>query len=607
MEEEQIVEYYNALVQTINNETIKMANSEFPRKDELDYIKTYIQPLNDVVFKGIYDISIFDIFVICYRTYFENEDFKINYDFFLQNKRIIEKIIKDSKGDLQYRIDDSKYPLGFAISFDDEYFDNSIFKGEKYREVFSDAAKLYYLCKNDVVHILAVLPKTKDFGGVTLKEQMVKFYDRSGIYSIISNINKYFRDLVKKNNKYFSSIEKNKNIVEKLTYQVKNKKVSLPLEIPNELFDVMNLESLMTITESVISINEAFYEFLLKEEKNVIESSNSFNCLILKESNYNIGLLSEEKINFICKYGDVDEIVKIIDYVNNLSYELIDIYSNNGIYILVNTDFETVMKIDELYKSGSISLKFIKDNPNIFFSVDVVGKTNGINNLFMTNYDYLNKFESYGQYIDDLFIFDTDVLIQNISLLEVYDLDYNKNLLSDCSNFSYVDNMIELGCIDVLKSNIGIIDEKIEWVIKRVNICKQLRINYIHNMNLDKSVITGKDFLVPDSHLDDFIINNVSDYLDSDMKNILDSSSRVNMEDFDSLDKYLIDEYTYNFDDVLISKNKYLRNIHCLLSNGYEVNDDVIFNSLIYGSILDYESINKIKDELFSKKKVKGC
>ena len=79
------------------------------------------------------------------------------------------------------------------------------------------------------------------------------------------------------------------------------------------------------------------------------------------------------------------------------------------------------------------------------------------------------------------------------------------------------------------------------------------------------------------------------------------------MEDFDSLDKYLIDEYTYNFDDVLISKNKYLRNIHCLLSNGYEVNDDVIFNSLIYGSILDYESINKIKDELFSKKKVKGC
>lgn len=661
MNEEEIKDNYNAIVDCVNGELTRLGETEFSGISEVNYFLNYTQLINDILYKLKIEVDAFDVFVSCYRTYNHDNDFDSDYEFFNSNRELIEDIILNSTVIVGHFEEDQKTYITFDLHKDK--FADSSFNDQKYLDVFDKVCRIYFwnrgnafdyargigdfispssslIGKKNLKKMAKKISKkainnslivkdliendcaVKKYGSTTiekvpLKEQvenLISFKDIDknfiitinrfiGNYDIIGDINNYFRSLGKQNNKFIASLHKDVDAINEFVYQIKNKKITLPLEIPKKMCDVISFDSVCCIFENTLQINECYYNFLCDCEESIFQNSNSGFRLKLEECGYNCDLIDNSMVNFLCLYG-CDETIEIIKFVKGLNYEMMDIYSPNGLYILVNTSMEIVSMIDKLYNLNVISLKFIKGNPDIFFDKDLLEKYDGKNSLFVNNYSLISKYDNVKN-VDNLLLYNTNNILSLINMLSHYDLDFNKNLLLDVKNFNYVDILIEFGCLNVLKNNVLVINEKIETILKRIYVSKLMRLDYVHNMEFCDFILTGKNFCVPDSKLDDFVINNVDDYMDKDMLNILNNCDRTNFDDVDKYDSYLIDDSTYKFGDILISKNKFLRNCNCLLENGYVLNNDVLFNSLIYGSVMDYEQLNYLKDYVYKKGLIK--
>ena len=642
MIEEEIVDYYNSLVDSVNGELSRIYDSVFPENSEVNYFVDFTQKVNDIIYKLKIDVDPFDVFMICHRTYNHENDYDSDYKLLNENRNLIEDVILNSVVILKFSEITNKTEISFNLDCDK--FKGTFLDDSKYLQTFDRACRIYFWNRENAMTYVSSIVEflSFDVNRKSAKKLVKKVLKRSNIEKdslnkisfntslindvdveqycssvemdkaiilevnkflgnndLISDINSYYRSIGKRYNKFIANLKKEEKIINELVYQIKNKKLSLPLEIPKKIFDVVSFDTMKSIFENSLRINSAYYDYIVENEEYINNNSNSSFCLSLESIGYNLGALDEAHINFLCLYGD-DEVLNIIKFVKELNYELIDLYSDNGLYILINTSMDNVSFIDKLYNLNIISLKFIKANPDIFFDEDLLEKYQGRYNLLSQNYDLISNFEGVCS-VDDLLLYDSSVILSNINMLNHYDLDFNKNLIVDINNFNYVDYLIELGCYDILKNNILVINEKIELVLKRIYISKLMHINFSHNMEFCDFILTGKNFYVADSKLDDFIINNVNDYLDKDMCLILNDNDRNLFYDVDKFDDFLVDDMTYRFGDILVSKNKFLKNCNFLLENNYSLNDDVIFNSLIYGSVFNYEELNYLKDFVYSK------
>lgn len=160
-----------------------------------------------------------------------------------------------------------------------------------------------------------------------------------------------------------------------------------------------------------------------------------------------------------------------------------------------------------------------------------------------------------------------------------------------------------------MHDNINLVNSNFDLITMRIYVAKLLGLNIIQNNKLNTSLINQGSFYVSNDNLKDYIINNVDDYMDPNMKNILDNNERNVIDDgvkLSHLEMYLQDDLTYNFNGILISKNKLFINLDCLQRFDFELNNDVVFNSILYGSILNSYQIEDIKNIIYSKKYTKN-
>ena len=119
--------------------------------------------------------------------------------------------------------------------------------------------------------------------------------------------------------------------------------------------------------------------------------------------------------------------------------------------------------------------------------------------------------------------------------------------------------------------------------------------------SLNDNIITGYNFPIKNKDLDNYIMNATNYYLDKDIINLFDN----NYFEYSSIIELLDNNYLFNdnylFDDIIISRNKVIKNISSI-NNKIDINNDnikkVLFNAIIYNSILDIEQIDTIKSEI---------
>ena len=597
----------------IENRIEKLQEEVSPTIDEIQFFEEYYNIIHFLDKNSNSDLDTVSpdiLFILCSRAYNSDIEFlelKKKVD---DNKELLNKIFDNSKCVLTPRWSENlDETIKFEYELADDLLKNSIFDNENDINIIKKVLDLLYVYCNyqsmdtfeDIVKNLfnICITKNKELNFMT-KQFKNQFVKNLGTDEIKFKVHKRYEEIVKMHNKFTVNLKNTYKsyILLGKTLQNINK---LPYRLEPSIFKNIDDELVYEVYKFISKLNQDYCKEILKEKLPLLENSIKSQKLILKKSGFEIDRIHLTKLNFLLHYGNIDELEKMIPFLNNLNYQLIDIYSNNGLYLLVNTNYDTLLKINELLNKNIININFVKQYPQIFFNKDVVHNIKGLNNVLNTNFDILNtNYKIENQNINELLIMDNQKLYNNVNTLKKYHTNLDKNILQNEKLFDYLDLFIELGLFNDIINNSYQIDDNSINIIKRFYISKMIKFKH---PNLENMIATGNNFYIANQELDDYIINNVDDYLESDIKKVLNNNNRniIDDDNLSKLDNYLKDNLTYDFDGILISKNKVLRNLYCLKNNLEENSNKLLFCAIIYGSILDKEQIEKIKNIVYQK------
>ncbi len=593
---------------------LKMLLYDSKDKEESDFFDKYgevIFHLHDKILK----IPTKALFIIVHRTYYKDENFsnfekKIKQNEFLLVHILASTKCKSNPPSNQGLLGDEPFVISYELS---QYIKNSIFDNEEYINTLKRIARLFYSYNNEFNSNFIILSSKKYCSediNVKAAEKYAnklnsKLKKNLGVEEMRNDIYKYYKDLLQNYNKFLTNTKTRYDAYMALLDNLQHIE-KLPYVVNINLIKNIDEETVFSLYQYATELNQSFSKELFRQRDCLSQDNLKNKKLQLKNWGYDIDKIATDKLNFLLKYANMDELGKVLPYVIGLNNSLIDIYSDNGLYILVNTTYDIVVQLNELLVKNIINLNFVNQNPQIFFNKDIINDVVGLNSTLVNNMALLNQnYEIANNYIGEMLLMDTQTLENNINTLKRYNPEFNKNILSNNKLLDCLDSFIELGCYDYIKNVHLNINENSFIIFKRYYVSKLINFK---SKNLKDRVETGVDFYINDSDLDDYIINNVSDYIPKDINNILDNSSRNVISDnqLKQFEKYSKNKLVYDFDGILISKNKVLRNLYCLENSNIQLGEnDLLFASIIYGSILDYERIEALKDIIYSKKYIK--
>lgn len=278
------------------------------------------------------------------------------------------------------------------------------------------------------------------------------------------------------------------------------------------------------------------------------------------------------------------EELKILSDMNITNPKLmITIINESGIFMMKYI-YDLIQKniITTEFATNNLAIfnKNVEDSayPNLASNVTLI-ESRGINPaVFNTN--------------PEIFLERPKTIIENLDIIHQYNLTKS---LKTTSSHQYlhsnslatkIDNILELGFEKDLVENLDLLNKSDDaW--KRVRILKELNIPITTTSELIE-ILDAKKFMIPDNNLDEYIFN-INEYITDKDIPILEG---INLQD---LEEYSISNYTYNFNGVLISKNKVKRNM--------TDNSNNILKAIISNSIINDQEYNTIKETLIPKTK----
>lgn len=608
------------ILDSVEKQEKKLVKSLNQTDEELEFLDDFITKTRFQGVKNLINIGITD-FLIAYITSSSTKDFEEIYKKLENNRNFIDNVSQDgiiSMGNLlqaildfakEYDLDinelsekdkkESNEAIYRAIKeISDEKFNRYIEKpnilelAQLYNgieEPFDDGIRVLVAIK-DMIESNAALTEqisnyAQKYGAKTKKKAEARYrekelssgYRMDEINKCIDKIIKYCDKKSKQNKRNIKNINKqlkSYKVFQKLFIEeCKSKEITKVRELVERIpDDILRKEVLYFINNH----NNKYYKEVV-EEYNII-SADAKNKIKTILNDYHIEFTDNDLKNIESSSSDLKFELSLLTKMNITD-------SNTLLSIIINTNKEIVTNIYRIIKEGIIDNNFVYNNINLFNKDLVVSdyyklienievlKKNNINPRAMAN-------------TKEILIMDSSLLDRNLKILDNYKL---KDKLRKIENHTFllkenlastIDSILELGLESNLKDELDILN--IDNIgIKRIRLLKELG----EELSFEdiKKVVCDKEFFIPDNLLDEYIFNKV-DYIDEDFLVEID---------YEELEKYE-DELTYNFDGVIISKNKVKRNI-----NNY---NDNIFRGIIKDSILNDVEVDTIINCLQTKK-----
>lgn len=352
--------------------------------------------------------------------------------------------------------------------------------------------------------------------------------------------------------------------------------------IPSKVMQLDDEELKKQILEKVYNNNMSIYTQIEKKYNDL--SSNSYNRYSLLLGQYGIDI-SKYNIDIT---NDINIVKKMLKLISSL-----DIKNPYKIVEIINTSkLEIVESINNLVKKGYIDNEYVNNNINIF---------SGSYTALISNIEEFKKeglsLSSISKLKDSL-CEDSDTIQRNIAVLKEYGLFSS---LGDCSSASFlnieqleqkIDKLLELGMEQFLKDDLSLLNYE-NSLYDKILLAYKLNIpiedtNSLHN-------ILSTPFIVSDDDIDTYLFNVSRKSLDS-LEDI-----NINKNDLlELLEKKQNSENVYDFDGVLISKNKMSRNLE---NSNDEIPLKTVILCMIDDKILDTDELEKITKSLYSKEK----
>lgn len=399
----------------------------------------------------------------------------------------------------------------------------------------------------------------------------------------IDGIRRYASDVISEEKARKRKIKKNFSNYTYIESWIKRFKHNQEITtIPDEVMQLDDEELQKQILERIYNNNMSIYTQIEKKYNDL--SSNSYNkySLLLEQyeidiSNYNIDITN-----------DINDVKKILKLVSSLN-----IKSPHKIVEIINTSkLEIVESINNLVKKGYIDNEYVNNNINIFSDsyIDLISN--------------IEEFKKEGlslssiSKLKDSLCENSDTIQRNIAVLKEYGLFSS---LGDCSSSSFlnneqlekkIDKLLELGMEQFLKDDLSLLNYE-DSVYDKILLAYKLNIpiedtNSLHN-------ILSTPFIVSDDDIDTYLFNVSRKSLDS-LEDI-----NINKDDLlELLEKKQSSKIVYDFDGVLISKNKVSRNLE---NSNDEIPLKTVILCMIDDKILDTDELEKITKSLYPKEK----
>ncbi len=408
-------------------------------------------------------------------------------------------------------------------------------------------------------------------------------YNTKSIEKVIRDIREYSDKVISEEETKKKKISKsfmNYTYTENWIRKIKNGQEIT--SIPSKVMQLDDEELKKQILEKVYNNNMSIYTQIEKKYNDL--SSNSYNRYSLLLGQYGIDI---SKYNIDIK-NDINIVKKMLKLISSL-----DIKNPYKIVEIINTSkLEIVESINNLVKKGYIDNEYVNNNINIF---------SGSYTALISNIEEFKKeglsLSSISKLKDSL-CEDSDTIQRNIAVLKEYGLFSS---LGDCSSASFlnieqleqkIDKLLELGMEQFLKDDLSLLNYE-NSLYDKILLAYKLNIpiedtNSLHN-------ILSSPFVVSDDDIDTYLFN-VS-------RKSLDSLEDININKTDLLEllgKKQSSENVYDFDGVLISKNKVSRNLE---NSDDEVPLKTVLLCMIDDKILDTDELEKITKSLYPKEK----
>ena len=404
----------------------------------------------------------------------------------------------------------------------------------------------------------------------------------------IEEYRKELRKVRKENSMLTTKLEKLMKINDKLGKEI----------ISDRLFtsDLDNSDESIRILTSIAKSNS---EIVNNTEKNFTTKEKII--YILYNYHYNFDMLStsfKDNINSI----DTKILQENLDRLSGCHI----ILSNNNLEYVIS--YNKIIDIDRLkpFISRGIIYNTVLNNNIMLLTSDE--EFNNFNNN-------IRLLEKYGVSVLDITVEHYDLLfINNEYLRKVFDIytSYgvkldNSNIvrLIDTNNLDIIDLFIEEGYGDFILSNLEYLEDG-ENIAKRIHINGLIQTDSVYGGNINPDLLSEGNFFISDRYLDDACSTKVYHFQNKEIKEILDNSFRNSIsEELTSSDLVLkldsnykdSNNNIYNFDGIIISRNKVLRNLEALKDTNY-TDLDIVFNSIIYNSLLGVDDLKTISYEV---------
>lgn len=473
--------------------------------------------------------------------------------------------------------------------------------------IFSKNNKIDFRMYNQALNLLNTMNKLNIFKEVKdlLEIQNAKIEDMSEenrnktkkvirnhfphLLENISNMNNVYIDLAGKKKKFISNKKRRTNALNSCKESIlNNKKVNIN-EITkffsNDLLEIYLLEYNNSL------VNKEYCNILndIKELDN--------NQVNLKERILVTYECNVDSSKILLDSNELEQYIKLIDK----SIPNVKKYNNIMLLLLNKLSLDELAYLLKLINNKLISERFLLDN-----IIDIISNIDN----FIRNIELLKIIFN----IKDIVKFDKNILYLNNEyikyLINIYKM-YNINFNSDIHNFDFlkkdysyqIDKFIEIGLYDLIKNNIGLISNETDIIIKRCLFNKCINEPILNDNNKLCGYIRKEEtYLLSDEELVESMLENYTDLIPIDIIEVLSSNVTNFTNNIDAIDNYLEDDIYYNFDGMLVSKNKVLRNYSKLKDLNISESDKILY-SILYnypsvitkGNVCFLNNILKIK------------
>lgn len=503
--------------------------------------------------------------------------------------------------------------------------DNYITRLNKFKEFKFDEKLIKFIEK-------IFTSKSKiDFDAYNMSIDLIDDNDKLKIFKEIIDLLE-IRNCSEKNLNLYEAIIMKKTVIEHFPYLVENiakmsdkaDELEQTVKDNNELYNIKkNLLEICKnniINNRKININEVKKTFpnsllllyMIEYNNSLVNEEYSSILNDIKELNNNQVNLKERILaTYKC---NVDSSKILIDsneleqYINLIDKSIPNVKKYNNIMLLLlnKLSLNELEYLSKLINDKLISERFLLDN-----IIDIISNIDN----FIKNIELLKTIFN----IKDIIKFDKNILYLDNEyikyLINIYKL-YNINFNSDIHNFDFlkkdysyqIDKFIEIGLYDLIKNNIGLLGSETDIIIKRCLFNKYINEPILNDNNKLCGYIRKEEtYLLSDEELKESMLENYTDLIPIDIIEVLSSNVTNFTNSIDVIDNYLVNDMYYNFDGMLVSKNKVLRNYSKLKDLNISESDKILYSILYnYPSIITKENIcflnNILKIKIKSKR-----